>query len=76
MSNYVVLVYKRPSPKWVSVDLITTDLLYVNNFSIKCIIRVNYILAYFYFFIIIRKIKLRRKIYIIDDVTIYFNVVF
>ena len=49
MSNYFVLVWKGPTTKWVSVNLVITDFLCVINLSIKCIVYINDAVAYFYF---------------------------
>ena len=38
MYNYFVLVYKGPTTKWVTVDLIITDSRCVINLFIKCIV--------------------------------------
>ena len=44
-----------PTTKWISVNLINIDLLYVYNFSNKCILYINDIVIYFYFSAILRR---------------------
>ena len=57
MSNYFVLVYRGPTTKQMSVNLIIAGFFCVVNLSIKCIAYVNTSVVYFNFSRIIGEIS-------------------
>ena len=54
-------MYKGPITKWTSVNLIATGFLCMMNLSIKWIVYINDVVAYFYFSTIFDK---KKKSYI------------